>query len=118
MSALFYVMLDIKQKEIIRARIEKKLSRMIEKIADLEEMTKPIGPENAIGRISRMDAINNKSVMEAALRTARKELHDLEYANKNIDKEEYGYCLKCKKEINLKRLMLMPGSKHCISCAS
>ena len=90
---------------------------MRSKIMDLEEMTKPIGPENAIGRISRMDAINNKSVMEAALRTARQELDDLEYASKQIEKEEFGLCLKCKAEIDFKRLMLMPGSKYCIRCA-
>ena len=30
----------------------------------------PIAPENAIGRVSRMDAINNKSVNEAALKKA------------------------------------------------
>ena len=38
---------------------------------DYKEITKPIAPENAIGRISRMDAINNKSVTEAALRQAK-----------------------------------------------
>lgn len=37
-------------------------------ILNYRELTKPIAPENAIGRISRMDAINNKSVNEAALK--------------------------------------------------
>jgi len=37
-------------------------------------MTQPIAPENAIGRLGRMDAINNKSVMEAALREAEAKL--------------------------------------------
>lgn len=36
----------------------------------LEDSCKPIAPDVAIGRISRMDAINNKSVMEASLRNA------------------------------------------------
>ena len=31
-------------------------------IKGLKEATKPISPENSIGRVSRMDAINNKSV--------------------------------------------------------
>jgi DnaK suppressor protein len=39
-------------------------------VKEYEELTKPIAPDVAIGRISRMDAINNKSVTEAALRQA------------------------------------------------
>ncbi len=47
-------------------------------ITNLEELTKPIAPENAIGRVSRMDAINNKSVNEAALTKAKQKLKNLE----------------------------------------
>ena len=106
------------EKKLIKDRIIKKLERTKSKILDMEEMTKPISPENSIGRLSRLDAINNKSVMEAALRTARQELDDLEYAHKHMEKEDFGVCVKCKAEINFKRLMLIPGSKHCIGCAS
>jgi len=41
-------------------------------IENYKELTKPIAPENAIGRVSRMDAINNKSVNEAALKKLSK----------------------------------------------
>jgi DnaK suppressor protein len=64
-----------------------------------------------------MDAINNQSVMEAALRGSRNELVQLEKAMKSIDDENFGKCRNCKKEIHIKRLMLMPGSKHCMQCA-
>ena len=54
-----------------REKLKKKLSREItetkETIENLEEATQPISPDNAIGRISRMEAINSKSVNEAAL---------------------------------------------------
>lgn len=84
----------------------------------MEEMTQPVSPENSIGRVSRMDAINNKSVMEAALRTARKELDGLEYAARHLDTDDYGVCSQCKKPIDIKRLMIMPGSRRCMSCAN
>ncbi len=84
----------------------------------MEDMTQPIGPENAIGRVSRMDAINNKSVMEAALRTARKDLDAMEAAFRKIEKgEPFGLCEKCKQPIPVERLLLMPGSRHCVRCA-
>ena len=50
--------------------IKKSIEETQKDISNLKELAKPISPENAIGRVSRMDAINNKSVNEAALRNA------------------------------------------------
>ena len=59
-----------------RAQLKEKIIATIAetkvKIQQLEVATQPISPENSIGRVSRMDAINNKSVAEATLRTARR----------------------------------------------
>ena len=61
--------------------VQQKLLNEIEvtqhKITEYSELCKPIAPENAIGRISRMDAINNKSVVEAALREAKNKMQQL-----------------------------------------
>ena len=58
--------------ELFERRVATKLEILDERIEELE-LTKPIPPENAIGRVSRMDAINNRSVNEAALRTAEQQ---------------------------------------------
>ncbi len=110
--------MNSEERDILRKKIERKLRLTREKIVQMEEMTKPVTPENSIGRISRMDAINNKSVMEAALRTARQELDDLEYAEKHIDDPEFGICQRCEKPIDVKRLMIMPGARRCMRCAN
>jgi len=60
------------QKQEIKKRIFEELKKTEEAILGYKESTKPISPENAIGRVSRMDAINNKSVVEAALRKPKK----------------------------------------------
>ena len=86
-------------------------------ILEYKELTKPIAPENAIGRISRMDAINNKSVAEASLRNRRRKLAKLRVAYEKIGEEGYGICSTCKKIINPKRLLLMPESDKCVLCA-
>lgn len=88
-----------------------------EEIIELEEVCKPISPENSIGRISRMDAINNKSVAEAALRTKKKKLDQMETALKSVDKSEFGMCKACKRPIPIKRLIYMPESTKCVACA-
>ena len=64
-------------KQDIKKRILEELEKTEELILDYKESTKPISPENAIGRVSRMDAINNKSVVEAALRKAEEKFNKL-----------------------------------------
>jgi len=85
-------------------------------ISRLEELTQPIAPDNAIGRLSRMEALNSKSVNEAALDSAVARLGRLEQALAKVDSEEFGNCQKCSKPIQVKRLMVVPESTHCVSC--
>ena len=104
-----------------RAEIEKKLLTEIkytqEKINKYTGLCKPIAPENAIGRVSRMDAINNKSVVEAALREAKKKMQQLRMMGKKINAIDFGICLGCQQKIPFGRLMVLPESKFCIHCA-
>ena len=101
--------------------IEEKVLQEIEKtkksIADYRELTKPISPENAIGRITRMDAINNKSVAEAALRQAEVKLNNLLNVQDSLEDKDFGICKKCQKPIPIGRILLMPQSRHCVNCA-
>ncbi len=97
--------------------IRKLIKKLESEIVDLEKNTGPVAPENAIGRISRMDAINNKSVVEASLRNRKKKLSKLKVALSNIGKPGFGICVVCKKPINPQRLMLLPESAKCIRCA-
>ena len=86
-------------------------------ITSLEELTKPIAPENAIGRVSRMDAINNKSVNDAALKKTKQKLKNLHITLSNLKEPNFGTCNQCKKPIPLGRIMLMPHSRFCVNCA-
>ncbi len=60
-------------KKIITSRIHEIQSEIFE----LEELTKPIPLDAAIGRVSRMDAINNKTINESSLREKKKILQRL-----------------------------------------
>lgn len=102
----------------IKEKVLQEIEKTTESIKDYREMTKPISPENAIGRISRMDAINNKSVTEAALRQAEAKLKNLHNVLDSIDGIDFGICLKCEKPIPLGRILLMPQSRYCVNCAS
>lgn len=103
--------------EDIKGLLKKEIKKTKERIVEYKELTKPIAPENSIGRISRMDAINNKSINDAALRKAETKLINLEFALSNIDDSEFGKCAKCKAQIPIQRIMLMPQSRFCVKCA-
>ena len=104
-------------KSAFRVKLQAELKKVRSEIVELQELTKPVVPEKAIGRISRMDAINNKSVNEAALQHKQELLKKLERAADKIDDTDFGVCIKCKQPIPEGRLMLMPGALRCVNCA-
>ncbi|MCB9185524.1 MAG: TraR/DksA C4-type zinc finger protein [Flavobacteriales bacterium] len=109
-------MTDTERAEL-KERIQRSITDTEAAIAELEELTRPIAPENAIGRISRMDAINNKSINEAALQQARAKLDKLMFAFDRCNEPEFGSCKRCGNPIPMGRLVLMPESLFCVNCA-
>lgn len=99
-----------------------KINEEIEKtkisITELISLTKPISPDCAIGRISRMDAINNKTINDAALKNAKLKLKGLEIALRNVNDDDFGICVRCENKIPIGRILIMPQSRFCVHCAS
>lgn len=105
-----------KERELIRVLIGEKMERLTVEIKELEELTKPIPLDASIGRISRMDAINNKTINEASLRDKKKVYQRLERALERSDSKDFGICQKCGKEIPFGRLEYMPHTTRCVNC--
>lgn len=101
----------------IKEKIEEAIAKTKAQVDEYKELTKPVAPDVAIGRISRMDAINNKSVNEAALRQAQHKLNQLQKVLANFGKPGFGHCRKCGDEIPLARILYRPESLHCVNCA-
>ncbi len=112
-----FTCMNDQDRNTLREKITAAIAKTKNKIVELEEATQPIAPENSIGRISRMDAINNKSVAEAALRTSRHKLEKLNFALSKIDSADFGTCSRCKQPIPPARLMYLPESTRCVNCA-
>ncbi len=109
----------MKKKEliIIKKKIESEIEKTSKSILEYKKLNRPISPDNAIGRVSRMDAINNKSVLDAALKKAEIRLQGLKMVEQKLETKDFGACIKCKKEIPLARLLLVPESNKCVNCA-
>lgn len=99
-------------------KVKAELEKLEHTLAMYKKMTDPIAPDNAIGRVSRMDAINNKSVNDAALREVELRYKKLSLVLNRIDDPDLGICRNCKKPIPEGRLMIRPESVLCVGCAS
>ena len=105
------------EKTRLKDKITEELASQEKNIAALEEVTKPIPPDDAIGRLTRMEAINAKSISESSLRTARIKLTKLKRALSKLDDPNFGICTVCEEPIPIGRIMLMPETTLCVSCA-
>jgi len=107
-----------KDRAELKKKIESEIQKSVKDIIEIEKLTQPITPENSIGRLSRLDAINNKSVAEAALRTKKAKLTKLRIALTKIGDKNFGFCTMCNQPIQAMRLMFMPESARCVRCAA
>ncbi len=103
--------------EELKQRILSEISKTEKIIEGYKELTKPISPDDAIGRVSRMDAINNKSVTESSLRQAEEKLRGLNHVFSQLGTPEFGLCIRCKTPIPMGRILFRPESVYCVKCA-
>lgn len=108
--------MDKATKEQLKKAIEKKIDETQQLLTDLKEDTRPMGLDSAVGRLSRMDYINNKSVSEAGIRKAEESMKGLQRWLSLYDTDKFGKCTRCGNEININRLLLMPQSTRCVHC--
>jgi DnaK suppressor protein len=105
------------EKGALEAHIRDKIEALRKDILSYRELTNPIPPDNAIGRLTRMEAIASKSINEAALRKAEFTLSKLERVLRTMDTPDFGLCKECEEPIPFKRLMIMPETEFCVECA-
>jgi len=102
---------ELKQKIIEEIRTQKHL------IESFTETSKPVAPDNAIGRLTRMEAISSQGISEASLNSSKAKLVKLEKALEKINLPEFGVCVRCSESIAQGRIVLMPESTLCVNCA-
>ena len=73
--------------------------------------------QQAVGRLSRMDALQNQAMAKAGASRRQIERSRLLAAHAKIEEGEYGYCEDCGDDIALARLELDPAAVKCIHCA-
>jgi DnaK suppressor protein len=109
--------METEKKEKLKLHIKDEIEGLKEDIKSYELLTRPISPDNAIGRLTRMEAIGSKSINEAALNNSKYRLSKLERALTIIDDPDFGLCSACEEPIPYARLMVIPETDFCVECA-
>lgn len=73
--------------------------------------------QTRVGRVSRMDALQQQAMSKESQRRRRLELDRIGAALRRLDSDEYGWCLRCEEAIARERLAIDPAATLCIDCA-
>lgn len=102
----------------IRARLAARIEELDALDHATEGDTAPLElDQTAIGRLSRMDAMQVQAMAAASQRMRAAERVRIAAALKRLDDGEYGWCAQCGEEIAPARLDVDPTLATCVKCA-
>ncbi len=93
-------------------------NELLQLLEDSSDGAQPVSLDEPIGRLSRMDAMQQQSMVQANRRTAQTRLIQIEAALRRHAGDEYGLCVGCEEDIGYARLKAQPEAPLCIDCQS
>ena len=110
-------MVGVKLKAVV-----KRLESMREQLSRDSQLTKnerkPVSlDQSMVGRLSRVDALQNQAMALEAERRRNTEIKRIEAALMRIKDGQFGFCAICGENIEQKRLFHDPTATSCIVCA-
>jgi DnaK suppressor protein len=91
-------------------------AELAEVLRQTVEDAKPVDLDLPIGRLSRMDAMQQQQMSRAGRALYQKRLTMVEAALDNHKNGEYGYCRDCGEPVGVARLTARPETPFCITC--
>jgi DnaK suppressor protein len=104
--------------EFFRKLLEQKREELCARQEGQEEAAGTVELDQArVGRLSRMDALQQQAMARATSQRSALELQRIEAALVRIRTGDYGHCQKCGEDIAENRLKADPAALNCITCA-
>jgi len=111
--------MDQDKREYFRQRLEH-LEEVIraDKTTHAEDEAAPELDQQRVGRLSRMDAMQQQAMAVALGRRRDIQLKRIQGAYTRLDEGTYGQCAKCGETIPEERLDIDPTAFFCVKCAA
>ncbi|MEL7444525.1 MAG: TraR/DksA C4-type zinc finger protein [Pseudomonadota bacterium] len=102
-----------------RTALFKRQAELVEEDRISAEGREPVTlQQDSVGRLSRMDAMQQQAMAQAQERRRASERARIGSALARLDEGEWGYCTQCGEEIAEARLRHDPSVPSCVTCAS
>ena len=100
------------------AYFKNRLEQRLKEIGDGQKSIQPLSlDQSRVGRLSRMEAMQQQEMAQAASRLTAMEEQRIRTALDRVKSGDYGYCMNCEEEIVEGRLKVDPSVLICIDCA-
>lgn len=103
--------------ERFRRRLETRAGELRATIERSADTTTAVKPDAAIGRLTRVDAVQAGYVSDALRSQMRAELARVERALRSLDDGSFGLCRACGEALSDARLEAKPDATLCVQCA-
>ena len=105
-------------RKMARKRLTARKTDLVELSELSEDARAPVElDQQAVGRLSRMDALQNQAMQQATERARKRDLVRIDMAERRLAEGGYGYCEECGGEIPDGRLVIDPMAERCVNCA-
>ncbi len=109
--------LTAQQLQELRSLLESRKTQLDQQLEDALAATSVVTlDQSSVGRVSRMDAMQQQSMAVSTRAKAEASLRKVLLALKRMDYEDYGYCEQCDGQIQFKRLKVQPEASNCMKC--
>lgn len=106
------------QREQLRDELQHAISRLTRSLKTSRRASKPVAlDQSSVGRLSRMDALQNQSMSQGLQEREQVRLTRLAAALQRLEDGGFGICTGCRGPIAFERLLVFPETLICGTCA-
>jgi len=97
--------------------IDKQLEYLSQEIEATKESLKPVATQCSKSDPQRAEQMQNQEIIYKNFALAQRRYNNLLEAKKHLNDENFGQCEVCDEAVAFERLLLIPETKQCITCA-
>ena len=101
-----------------REQLEESLFEIEQYLEKTEESAEAVSPDKSLGRLSRMEAMQDQQLMLEARRRKKMQKVAVQSALQRIENGQFGACIFCGNLIPEERLAVAPESSSCVNCSA
>ena len=101
-----------------RKQLEESLVEIDQYLQKTEESAEAVSPDKGLGRLSRMEAMQDQQLILEARRRKKMQKIAVQAALQRIENGQFGACIFCGNASALDRLEVAPESSTCVNCSA